>query len=117
MESAIPFIPGPRQYRIEIVSEGSYQNNLNELCGRRRQEQLRIQTRAHLVRDDDAGPGVEVSIKGQLVGHLSVEQTEALDRIIRYGARSPYQTFECAALIHGTSGHLGVRLDLALDSD
>lgn len=108
MGLGVAFIPGPRQYQINVAAE---QAALVSLCGPRRQERLNIQVRAQLALQDDL---VEVSIQGHEVGHLSRQQTEALDRIVRYGERSPHETFECAALISGTVGNYSLRLDLPI---
>jgi hypothetical protein len=114
MDSKILFIPGSRQYRIAVAGDSSQQASLVKLVGPRRQERLSIKVRAQLVLQDD-DPQVLVSINGHQVGHLSRSNGQALHRIVRYGERSPHETFECAALIHGTVGQLGVRLDLPLD--
>lgn len=109
-----PFIPGPRQYRIDVAGDTSQQSSLAKLVGPRRQEMLNIKVRAQLLLQDD-DPQVLVSIDGHQVGHLSSADGQALHRIVRYGERSPHEAFECAALIHGTVGQLGIRLDLPLD--
>lgn len=108
----IPFIPGPKQYRIAVA--GADPAAITALVGLRRQERLHIQVRAELALQDDL---VEVSIQGHRVGHLSPRATQALHRIVRYGERSPYETFECTALIQGTAGQLAVRLDLPIGDD
>lgn len=110
MPTSIPFIPGPKQYRIDVPYPD--QAALTALVGPRRQEELRIKVRARLLQDDTTE--VQVSINGLPVGYLSCAHTRALDRIVRYGARSAHESFECAALIHGTAGQLGVRLDLPI---
>lgn len=107
----VPFIYGSKQYRIAIAAD---QAALARLVGPRRQERLHIQARAQLVPQGDI---VKVSIQGHQVGHLSPRAAQALDRIVRYGERSPHQTFECAALLRGSAGQIGVQLDLPLDED
>lgn len=114
MGIGLAFIPGPRQYRVDVDGDSSKQASLIKLVGPRRQERLHIKVRAQLVLQDD-DPQVLVSINGQEVGYLSFANGQALHRIVRYGERSPHEAFECAALIHGTVGQLGVRLDLPLD--
>ncbi|MGZ3184386.1 MAG: hypothetical protein ACXU8N_18270 [Telluria sp.] len=109
--NTLPYIPGPKQYRINFIAD---QAALNSLVGPRRQERLRIQVRGQLALQDDL---VAVSIQGHRVGHLSRSNTQALHRIVRYGERSPHETFECAALITGVVGQLGVRLDLPFEDD
>lgn len=114
METKRLFIPAQREYRIAITTDESQQINLSGLCGPRRQERLKIKTRAQLeLRDDDAA--VRVFIEGIDVGCLTKTSTRAFHRIVRYGERSPHQAFECAALIHGISGTLSVNLDLPLE--
>lgn len=110
------FIPGPRQYHISVAADSTQQAGLAALCGPRRQERLHIQVRAQLALQD-AHPQVLVSIKGHQVGYLPGPLSEALHRIVRYGERSPHETFECAALITGVVGQLGVRLDLPFEDD
>jgi hypothetical protein len=112
--SGIPFIGGSRNFRINVEGGVSQQASLSALVGPRRQERLNIKVRAQLVLQDD-DPQVVVSINGQQIGYLSRAQGQALHRIVRYGERSPHETFECAALIHGAAGQLGVRLDLPLE--
>lgn len=116
MGSEIPFIPGIRQFRINVSGDSSQQVALTALVGSRRQERLDIKVCAYLVLQDEE-PQVLVFIQDRQVGHLSRAAAQALHRIVRYGERSPHQTFECAALIHGIAGQLGVRLDLPLDED
>jgi hypothetical protein len=116
MGSAIPFIPGPKQFRINVSGDSSQQAALTALVGPRRQERLNIQVRAQLLLQDQE-PQVLVFIQDRQVGHLSNAAAQAIHRIVRYGERSPHQTFECAALIHGMVGQLDVRLDLPLDED
>lgn len=112
--SNAPFIPGSRKYRITVSGDSDQQSSLSNLVGRRLQERLNIKVRAQLVLQD-AAPEVLVSINGQQVGHLSPAKGKALHRIVRYGERSSHETFECGALIYGTVGQLGVRLDLPLE--
>lgn len=114
MKPATPFIPGPREYRVDVAGDSTQQASLAALVGRRRQERLHIHVRARLAPQDDI---VTVSIEGHQVGHLPARAAQALDRIVRYGERSPHEAFECAALIHGTAGQLGVRLDLPIGED
>lgn len=114
MAREIPFIPGSKQYRIAVSDDSSQQNTLSALVGPRRQERLNIKVRAHLALQDDE-PEILVSINGKQVGHLTRASAQALRRIVRYGERSPHESFECAALIHGVVGQLGVRLDLPLE--
>lgn len=116
MGSAIPFVAGPKQYCVNVTVERSDKANLALLCGPRRQERLNIQVRSQLLLQDEE-PQVLVFIQDRQIGHLSRAAAQALHRIVRYGERSPHQTFECAALIHGIAGQLGVRLDLPLDED
>lgn len=112
LSSKPPFIPGPKQFRIIVVGDSAQQTAIVNLVGARHQERLHIQTRPQLVLQPDQ---VEVSIQGLQLGHLSRPDTQALHRIVRYGERSPYETFECAALITGTVGAYSVRLDLPFD--
>lgn len=111
-ESQIPFIPGPRQYRVNVHCPD--QAPIAALVGPRRQERLHIKVRARLTLQDDE---VQVSIQAHQVGQLSHAAAQALRRIVRYGERSPHESFQCEALIHGTAGQLGVRLDLPLSDD
>jgi hypothetical protein len=112
--TGILFIPGLRRYGVNVVDDGDQQAVLSNLVGRRLQERLNIRVRAQLVLQDDE-PHVLVSINSQQVGHLSRANGQALHRIVRYGERSPHETFECAALIQGTVGQYGVRLDLPFE--
>lgn len=114
MGSKILFISGPRQYRINVAGDSAQQKSLFNLVGPRRHERLSIKVRAQLTLQDDE-PQVLVSINGQQVGNLSRANGEALHRIVRYGERSPHEAFECEALIYGTAGQLGVRLDLPFE--
>lgn len=114
IQPAAPFIPGPRQYRVNVAGDNTQQSNLCALVGPRRQERLHIKVRAQLLLQDDE-PEVLVSINGDQVGHLTRVNVQALRRIVRYGERSPHETFECAALIQGVVGQLGARLDLPLE--
>jgi hypothetical protein len=114
MGSGIPFIPGTRQFRINVSSNISQLASLVDLVGPRRQERLNIKVRAQLVLQD-ADPLVLVLIQQREVGYLSSSDAQALHRIVRYGVRSPHEAFECAALIHGTVDQLGVRLDLPIE--
>lgn len=84
MGSEIPFIPGPRQFRINVSGDSSQQAALAGLVGRRRQERLNIKVRARLTLQDDE-PEVLVSINGERVGHLTRDSAQALHRIVRYG--------------------------------
>ena len=112
MANGAPFIAGLKQYRVDVAGHGTQQAGLSSLVGARRQERLHFKARAQLALQEDL---VEVSIRGHQVGHLSPTATQAFHRIVRYGQRSPHETFECAALIHGTADQLSVRLDLPLD--
>jgi hypothetical protein len=107
-----PSIRGSKQFRIIVVGDGTQQAAIINLVGPRRQERLHIQARAQLVLQPDQ---VEVSIQGQQLGHLSRSDTRALHRIVRYGERSSYETFDCAALITGTVGAYSVRVDLPFE--
>lgn len=111
--SDVRFIPGPKQYRVRIDDDSAQQAALAALVGPRRQERLHIQVRAQLALQDD----VQVSIQGHQVGRLAQANAQALHRIVRYGERSPHETFECAALIVGTVGDYRVLLDLPLSDD
>lgn len=127
MESKIPFIPGPRQYGIDVAGESFYPESFAALVGARRLEGVKIEVRAQLALQDNNPhdrQAVQVTIQGHPVGHLSREHARAFRRAVRYGKLSEHETFECAALIcggwdrgDGDAGHFGVRLDLALDED
>lgn len=110
-----PLIPGDRRYAVRVTNDSAQQETLVKLVGPRRQEKLHIKVRAQLALQDD-DPCVVVSINGQEIGTLSRTNAQALNRIVRYGKRSTYLSFECAALIHGTVDQLGVRLDLPFDN-
>lgn len=112
----VSFIRGSRRYATIVGSDIAQQANLIKLVGPRRQERLNIKLRAQLALQDEE-PQVLVLINGEEVGSLSCADGQALHRIVRYGERSPHQTFECAALIYGTVDQLGVRLDLPFDHD
>jgi hypothetical protein len=109
-----PFISGPKQFRINVSGDSSQQAALAALVGPRRQERLNIKVRAQLALQDDDSR-VLVSVQDHQVGYLARAAAQALHRIVRYGERSPHQAFECAALIHGMAGQLGVQLDLPLE--
>ena len=124
MAFTIPFIRGPREYRINVAGESFYSESFAALVGPRRAEGVNIEARAQLVLQDDNEHdklAVKVTIDGHQVGHLPREAARAFRRTVRYGPLAEHEVFECAARICGGwanetgAGHFGVRLDLALD--
>lgn len=125
--AGVPFMGGRAAYRVDVAGESFYDDSFKELCGERTIEGIRIETTALLQLCDD-NPydkyAVRVTIKGYPVGHLSREDARAFRRLVRYGALSEHEEFECAAIIcggwdrgEGDTGHFGVRLDLILNED
>jgi hypothetical protein len=127
MAGEIPFIFGPREYRINVAGESFYPESFASLCGPRRGEAVNIRVRAQLQLQDDNmhdKPAVQVTINGLPVGHLSREHARAFRRTVRYGRLSEHELFECEAVIcggwdhgDGNVGNFGVRLDLSLDDE
>lgn len=126
MESDIPFITGPGEYRINVAGESFYLGSFALLCGPRDVGAAHIEVRAQLKLQDDNPHdrlAVQVTISGHPVGHLKREHARAFRRTVKYGPLSMHETFECDALICGGwanetgAGHFGVRLDLVLDDD
>lgn len=124
---SLPSIVGNGSFRVDVAGESFYEDSFLAVCGERTIEGVRIETRAHLELQDD-NPydkhAVRVMIQGHQVGHLSRDHARAFRRLVRYGALSEHEQFECAALIcggwdrgEGNIGHFGVRLDLVLDED
>lgn len=118
---------GNGNYRIDVAGESFYEDSFYALCGERTILGCRLQVRARLELQDDNPHdklAVRVLIQGHQVGHLSREDARAFRRLVRYGALSEHEVFECAGVIcggwdrgDGDEGNYGVRLDLALDDE
>jgi hypothetical protein len=126
MSQEVPFIGGPKEYRINVAGESFYLGSFALLCGPRDVGAAHIEVRAVLKLQDDNphdSQAVQVTISGYPVGHLKREHARAFRRTVKYGPLSVHEAFECDALICGGwaneagTGHFGVRLDLQLADD
>ena len=105
-------------FRIAVVGEASYQDNLERICGARKKDGENLVTDAVLIPEDDNPAdrnAVRVTIRGLTVGYLS--RPDAAD--YRKGIQgASFARVQCKAQIRGgwdrgpsDRGHYGVWLD------
>lgn len=116
-------LPGSGRFRLMVVGEASYQDNLEQICSGRTTESVdKIET-AHLILED-SNPydrnAVSVEIEGRKVGYLNREDAKAY-RTYLQGKGQPNAIGTCHANIRGgwkrskkDAGHFGVWLDFDL---
>lgn len=127
LDEKIPYVSGPRHFRIDVAGESFYADSFTQICGPRREDGVDIEVRALLILQDDNSYdkyAVQVLIQGLPVGHLSRDDARAFRRTVRYGELSIHERFYCAGMIRGgwdrgadDRGNYGVRLDLPSDDD
>jgi hypothetical protein len=116
-------LTGNGGFRLMVVGEASYQDNIEQICGGRTTESVdRIET-AHLILED-SNPydrnAVSVQIDGLKVGYLNREDAKAY-RTYFESKGQPNAIGTCHANIRGgwkrsknDQGHFGVWLDFDL---
>lgn len=98
--SVIPVITGPRQFRIEVLGTGRYQDVFHDVCGPRTakgaaldvQVQLRVEAKSNAVR---------VLVQEEIVGNLAPRVALDFRRAIIEGDLAEFTHFECSAKIRG----------------
>lgn len=118
MEGSTPLIRGYGRFDVGVAETESHVESFSALLGRNRRQSVNIKVRAKLTlaNDDYDAPVVYVEINSYQVGELTGEHARGLLRIVRYGERSPYEAYECAAVIRGGLGaKYSVKLDLPFD--
>lgn len=129
-EPHIFVLPGNGEYKLELVGESFYQDNLITICGPydNSVEQKRIEAEATLILEDDnkydRNNAVRVEIQGKPVGYLKKEVARAYRGVIKEGGH-PRAIGKCQAIIQGgwdrsekgrkDVGMYGVRLDIPIE--
>ena len=119
-------LPGPGEFRVEVVGESHYQQALEAICGGRCEEGHEYECTAVLVLENNNpydNKAVRVDIEGYCTGYLSRENARAYRKELKK-AGYPNLTASCDAMIVGgwdrgrdDQGHFGVRLDLPSEGD
>lgn len=115
---------GNDQFELEVVGESYYQNNLQKICGPRKEEGENQILDATLFMEDNNPhdrQAVKVVILGLTVGYLRREVAPEYRRALRT-AGHPNAIGTCKARIRGgwerrdgSTGYYGVRLDLRVE--
>ncbi len=124
-EGSQPSIRGDGTFKLPIVGEASYQDNLSAICGPKTTEGENRVVEATLVYEDSNpydAKAIRVDIAGRTVGYLSRENARTYrDAMTSAGAAGRQAT--CAARIRGgwrrgrSEGHYGVWLDIRIVQD
>jgi HIRAN domain len=116
-------LTGSGGFRLMVVGEASYQDNIEQICGGRTTESVDRMETAHLILEN-SNPydrnAVSVEINGLKVGYLNREDAKAY-RTYLESKGQPNAIGTCHANIRGgwkrskkEQGHFGVRLDFDL---
>jgi hypothetical protein len=115
-------LTGNGGFRLMVVGEASYQDNLEQICGGRTTESVDRTETAHLILED-SNPydrnAVSVKINDLQVGYLNREDAKAYRTYLQMRGQ-PNAIGACRANIRGgwkrklKQGHFGVRLDFDL---
>jgi hypothetical protein len=118
-------LTGNGGFKLMVVGEASYQDNIEQICGGRTTESVDRMKTAHLILED-SNPydrnAVSVEIDGLKVGYLNREDAKAY-RTCLQSKGQPNAIGTCHANIRGgwkrskNQGHFGVRLDFDLYKD
>jgi hypothetical protein len=112
---------GNGSFALEVVGESHYQENLEKICGQRKENGENLVTDATLILENNNPydkQAVRVEISGLHVGYLSREVARLYREQIRLGGH-PRAIGTCKARIkggwerkNGDKGHYGVWLDI-----
>lgn len=115
---------GNGSYALEVVGESHYQENLEKICGVRKEKGENLTVDATLILEDDNPydrQAVRVEISGLPVGYLSREVARIYREQIRLGGH-PRAIGICKAKIkggwerrNGDKGSYGVKLDIPVE--
>ena len=115
----VAHLEGPGEFKIEIVGESLYQDNINDITGGKTEDGHRLKTDAILLYQYDNphdNQAIAVTIKGKIVGHLDRKMARLFRGAMKKINLEGYSSV-CKAIIvggwdrgDGDEGHYGVRL-------
>lgn len=118
----IPTITGPGNYSVEAVGESNYQQQLEQICGKRTATGVDLEIAAKLILEHSNphdSQAVAIHINNLIVGYLDRPTARSFRKSVRKAGYQSHVTFQCSARIRGgwdrgysDSGLYGVRIDL-----
>lgn len=124
-KSTVIDLSGPGTFSLPVVGESHYQEALESICGKRKEDGEEKIVKALLILED-SNPhdknAVRIEINGKTVGYLSREYARQYRKELKKAGR-PRVTTSCEAEIRGgwerdggkDRGHYGVWLDLPIE--
>ncbi len=120
----IVILPGPGRFSLEVVGESYYQENLEAICGPRKERGENRVVEVTLILDNNNpydNKAVRVEVEGKKVGHLSREVARKYRDAIKQGGH-PNAIGKCQAKIkggwerkNGERGNYGIWLDIPVE--